>query len=228
MNITNSNKFQKSIIVILVISFLLITTCTNEKTMTGNNQNPALEKPTDSNDFFSDPTENDPWPEFTNRYGVNFNDFANFYCLMIILMFPSETTDKWLEQLSDTPNPNTLDQSYDFRDNYLQKSPKGEMYIASYYFLSKYGIENNLVMKHSLEHLSLMNLGLEVSQELQHGTNDDLVLINKSTYDDCKNILKVYRNSKNHSEIDFVLDSLETDLEKYYNKPKAVIAADFQ
>ncbi|MBU0528172.1 hypothetical protein KKF86_00210, partial [bacterium] len=97
-----------------------------------------------------------------------------------------------------------------------------------YYFLSEYGIDNNLVMKHSLEHLSLMNLGIEVSRELQHGTNDNKILINKSTYDDCKNIVKIYRESDNHTEVDFMLDYLETDLEKYYNKPKAEIATDFQ
>lgn len=112
--------------------------------------------------------------------------------------------------------------------NFLTKSKKGKDYIASYYMLSKYGIDNHLVLNHSLEHLSLMNSGMKIWYELQYGTNNNKILINKSTYDDLKNIFKIYSDSENHKEIDVVLDHLETDLEKYYNKTKAEIAADFK
>ena len=41
---------------------------------------------------------------------------------------------------------NNLSIQYDFRDNYLSKSRKGKDYIEYYYELSKFGIENNLVL----------------------------------------------------------------------------------
>jgi len=121
---------------------------------------------------------------------------------------------------SDTPHK--------FRDNYLAQSIKGIDYIYSYYILSDYGIENNLVMKYPLEHLSIMETGIEVSQELQHEMNQSKILINKSTYDDLKGLTKVYRQSKNYENIEPVLDYLEADLDKYYNKTKSEIAADFE
>lgn len=83
-------------------------------------------------------------------------------------------------------------------------------------------------MRHSFEHLSLMNTGIDVARNLQHETNNNKILINKSTYDDLKDIVKIYRDSENHKDIDVVLDYLETDLEKYYNKTKVDIAADFE
>ncbi|NHZ84583.1 MAG: hypothetical protein GWP19_01715 [Planctomycetia bacterium] len=132
-------------------------------------------------------------------------------------------------QNPETPKNKTtlIEDAYHFRDDFLLKSKKGFDYICSYYLLSNYGIDNNLVMKHSLEHLSLMNLGIEASQELQHGTNNNQILINRSTYDNLKDIVKIYRDSENHQDIDPVLDYLDTDLEKYYNKTKAEIATDF-
>ena len=116
---------------------------------------------------------------------------------------------------------------YKFRDNYLAQSIKGIDYIYSYYILSDYGIENNLVMKHSLEHIKMMNTGIEISQALQHGLNNNKILINNSTYGGLKKLTKIYRDSENHDEVDIILDYLEADLEKYYNKTKAEIAADF-
>jgi hypothetical protein len=113
-------------------------------------------------------------------------------------------------------------------NNFITKSEKGKDYIASYYALSEYGINNHIVSKHSLEHLSLMNSGIKIWYELQYGNNDNKIIINKSTYDDLKNIFKIYSDSENHKEIDVVLDYLKTDLEKYYNKTKAEIATDFR
>ncbi len=112
--------------------------------------------------------------------------------------------------------------------NFIATSKKGKDYIASYHVLSKYGIDNHLVSNHSLEHLSLMNSGIKIWYELQYGNNDTKIMINKSTYDDLKNIFKIYGDSENHKEIDTVLDYLKTDLEKYYNKTKAEIAIDFK
>ena len=112
--------------------------------------------------------------------------------------------------------------------NFITDSKKGKDYIASYHVLSEYGIDNHLVSNYSLKHLSLMNSGIKIWYELQYGNNDNKIIINKSVYDDLKNIFKIYSDSENHKEIDSVLDYLKTDLEKYYNKTKAEIATDFK
>lgn len=73
-----------------------------------------------------------------------------------------------------------------------------------------------------------METGIDVSKELQHRTIDNQILITRSTYSDLKDIVNIYRESENHADIDIVLDCLETDLEKYYNKTKAAIAMDLE
>ena len=215
-------RFKNPIITILISSLFLISTCTNNDSVTGNTTDGSLNKPSDYEDIF----------------GTNSNDSTSFEAFInlappwlrpqtqtmenvcfIVYLFASKTG------INDQSKVNS---SYDFRDNYLAQSDKGIAYIYSYYFLSEYGIENNLVMKYPMEHLKLMNLGIEVSRELQYGADENKILINRSTYDDCKNIVQVYRESDNHTEIDFVLDYLETDLEEYYNKTKAEIAAEFE
>ena len=117
---------------------------------------------------------------------------------------------------------------YYFRDNYLTKSTQGNEYIAAYYLLSKYGIENNLVNKYYKEHYELLQNSIEIAYDLQYGRNANQVLINKQTSEKLKDMLKVYRKSLNHREIEPLLNYLEADLEKYYNKPKYEIAADFK
>ena len=113
-------------------------------------------------------------------------------------------------------------------ENYLSTSPKGNKYINYYYAISKYGIKNNLVNNYYKEHYELMAKSREIAYDLQHGNNNYRILIDKSVYNDFKEMLELYRTHPNHTEIDPVLDYLEADLEKYYNKPKNTIARDFQ
>ncbi len=121
-----------------------------------------------------------------------------------------------------------LSSSYKFRDDYLLKSGKGEVYTTCYYLLSKYGIENNLVNKYYKEHYELLKNSIAIAYDLQYGNDNNNILINKNTSDTLKDMLKIYRNSSNHREIEPILNYLEADLEKYYNKPKFQIAADFE
>ena len=98
----------------------------------------------------------------------------------------------WINSTLNSPNCNIENQQgYDFRDKYLIKSEKGELYTACYYLLSHYAIENNLLMKYPLEHISIMETGIEVSKELQHGTNNNRILINKSTYKNLNELSKI-------------------------------------
>jgi len=210
---------------ILILS-LLTFSCSTDNSITGGSDQTNLSKPMDIDGINSTkPNISDYIPPW---YSAGFTkipkklepltEFAENVCFIFWLI-----GDK---KKSDDNNSNIKD-SYSFRDNYLYKSEKGIDYIYSYYILSEYGIENNLVMRHSLEHLSLMNTGLAVAQELQHGINNSKILIDKPIYDDLQDIVEIYRDSENHKDIDVVLDYLEVDLEKYYNKPKAEIAVDF-
>lgn len=193
---------------LIIILSLLIFSCSTDNSITGGLDQTNLSKPSDINSPASDDQEVDDY------------DKCVFLAVALnpgVLIF-----------LNVSEPPSNFSIPYDFRDNYLSKSKKGNGYITAYYILSNYSIENNLLMKYSSEHLSLMNTGLDFSRELQHSANDNQILINKSIYTDLKDIVKIYRNSENHTDIDIVLDYLETDLEKYYNKTKAEIAVDFE
>ena len=228
MIIKQINNFQKFLSILLIFSTFLVFSCSTNDSITGDNKISRLEKPSEIEDFFS------PKPPI-NEWTLSYPNLAKLLllidtaekgelCVFFIygkVFTPPENIEGDEESLS-------LSELYNFRDNYLLNSQKGQLYTASYYILSEYGIENNLVMKYSMEHLSLMNTGIAVSRELQHGTNDSKILINKSTYDDLKNIVKIYRDSENHTDIEPILNYLETDLEKYYNKTKAEIAVDFE
>lgn len=192
----------------IIILSLLTFSCSTDNSITGGSDQTNLSKPSDINSPDSDDQEVDDY------------DKCVFLAVALnpgVLIF-----------LNVSEPPSNLSIPYDFRDNFLKNSEKGSDYIKYYYELSKYGIENNLVLNHPLEHISLINTGIAFSYDLQHGINDNKILINRSTYDDLKDIVKIYRESENHADIDIVLDYLGTDLKKYYNKTKAEIAANFE
>jgi len=221
----------------IIILSLLTVSCSTDNSVTGNSDQTNLSKPSDIIDYFSEDdgligydqwikSLYDHWmgrylEDNLSRLAPNASSAADAACFLVWIVSNPFAFGK-INNFDDLSNV------YDFRDNYLLKSEKGQNYIFSYYIISKYGIDNNLIMKHSMEHLSLMNAGIAVSSELQQGTNDNQILITRSTYDDLKDIMKIYRNSEYHQEIDPILDYLETDLEKYYSKTKADIAADFE
>lgn len=214
-------KFRGSIVIFLIASMFLITTCTTENSIIGSDQ--TLSKTTsvvDINSPVSEDDEYDWWDAFIDLFGVNTNMEAA--CFWIVFIRPPRPPILQQSHVDD------LSKQYDFRDNFLLKSDKGKAYTASYYILSKYGIENNLVNKYYKEHYELLKSSMEVAYDLQYGSNNNRIIINKNIVDDLKDMLKVYRSSPNHKEIEPVLDYLEADLEKYYDKPKYKIAADFE
>ena len=224
---------SKLFIPIIILS-LLTFSCSTDNSITGGSDQTNLSKPIDLTDIYSKK------PQGGGKSGTDnlINAIEKIWKKIEPMLKGADKNSQELcgvsfylgSRFAYDPN-NDLHKNaniaYDFRDNYLVETRKGQAYTASYYLLSIYGIENNLLMKHSMEILSLMNTGIEVSQELQHGTNDNKILINKTIYDNCKNIVKIYRDSENHNDIEPVLQYLEADLEKYYNKNKAEIAADF-
>lgn len=209
-------KLFYPIIILTLISF----SCSTDNSITGSSNQTNLSKPND--------IENISSPGSNDEDGYDFFE-AIKYIFNSLNQDQQEACIFFSTAIFTIPGPiSKSSKAYDFRDNYPSKSETGNGYIASYYILSNYGIENDLVMRHSLEHLSLMNAGIDIARNLQHGTNNNKILINRSIYDDCKDIVKIYRNSESHEEIDPILDYLEADLEKYYNKTKAEIAVDFE
>jgi hypothetical protein len=216
-------KFKNPIAIILLISFFLISTCTTNDSITGSSDQ-TLGKTTDVADSNSTAKV---WP--VQEGYLHILDAMESWLFGHNLNF---NIDKCLiENIlggGDSHSCNQLTKSYEFRDNYLSKSDKGEVYTVCYYFLSKYGVENNLVNEYHKEHYDLLKSSIEIAYDLQYGSNTNRILINKSTSDHLKDMLEVYRNSQNVKEIEPILNYLEADLEKYYNKPKYEIAADFE
>ena len=228
MSFYRTSVWYKYYFLIIILSLINLS-CSTDNSITGKSNQNNLNKPLDIETFFSTTPGSDYIPPTV----------ANLVSLLKLIETIENAQLCIFFTTGYLPDPDKilgfgLDQSiivndaYDFRDNYLLKSQKGQKYTLAYYLLSEYGIENNLAMKHSLEHLQLMNTGIELSQELQHGIDQNKILIDKSAYNDLKNITKIYRNSENHDDIDFILDYLEADVEKYYNKTKAEIAMDFE
>lgn len=226
MSIKHMNTFQKPLSIILLFSFLFVFSCSVEDSVTNSNDQVVLEKPFE----IEAPASDNPWDTFVETLGEDAIRTMTYGVFLIILAQTGKVigSGPCFQGLTES-NGETNKIAYDFRDKYLLKSEKGEIYTIGYYLLSHYGIENDLVMRYPLEHLSIMETGIEISKGLQHNNNDDRVLINKSTYNDLKNLVAIYRNAENKLNLDItpVLNYLETDLEKYYNKPKAEIAADF-
>ena len=222
-------QIKSPIAIILIAIFFTIITCTTDNSITGN-ADLSLAKPTGTTDISSAASGDDDcvstdigeWILIT--YGM-YGPGGLIVALMNRLLdkgyydgLPSGGWD-W--------NNNISKPSYDFRDNYLSKSEKGREYTKFYYELSKYGIKNNLINKYPKEHLELLITSTAIAHNLQYGNKNDKILIDLEISDKFKDMLKVYGHSTNHRKIDTILDYLEEDLDKYYNKPKCEIAMDF-
>lgn len=223
-------KFKKPITIVLLFSFFLISTCTTNDSITGNTDR-SLGKTTgvDKINSSAGVETTNPFAEtmekIFNRLSFSNQEVAGMCMVIAVLALSPWIADN--EYHDDSHNDNILSKHYDFRDNYLANSDKGEVYIACYYILGQYGIENNLVNQYYKEHYELLQNSMQIAYDLQHGSNTNRILLNKKISDDLKDMLKVYRNSLNSQEIELVLNYLEADLEKYYNKPKYEIAMDF-
>ena len=219
-------KFTLPFVFALIISFLLMTTCTTDNSITGNS-NQALAKPSDVLDIYSTASDDD---EELTPVQIYINRLIGWIALQY------SNSDRMSEHTQtlcylyegDTQPTEGLQKSYDFRDNYLSKSKKGEIYTACYYLLSTYGIENNLVNKYYIEHHELLKSSVKIAYQLQHGSSNDQILIKNEFAEKLEDMLKVYRNHQKHRDVDPVLDFLELELNKYQNKPKSEISADFK
>ncbi len=224
------NKFQKTISILLLFSYLFIFSCSNDIIITNSANETDLQKQSGFGGINSGDDDNiSPWDDVIDRLSDDrlHELIAGFLLLVYVTDIDVPGRDNILCLINRFSSDRNSNIAYDFRDNYLSHSDKGKIYTVLYYYLSYYSIENNIVMKYPLEHLAIIETGIEVSKELQNGINTNNILINKSTYDALKSISKIYRQSENHQDIEPVLDYLETDLEKYYNKPQAEIAVDF-
>jgi hypothetical protein len=227
-------EIRNSMAIILIAIFLTTVTCTTDNSITGNTGQylgktagvVADSSKTSNDDCVA---SDDPFGEL--GFGSAFGTDYNFRNRPIVVLMNSLLDEGLLDELpTDGWNygANITKPSYSFRDNYLSKTVKGKKYTKYYYELSKYGIKNNLVNKYPKEHLGLLIISIDIVQNLQHGSNNNRILINEQISDALKDMLKVYRNSPNHEEIEPVLEYLEADLEKYRNKPKHEIALDFE
>ena len=219
-------KIVKSVhLVCLSTIFLFIASCSSEKSITGNSEQ-AIAKPADVLEI------NSPSSDDENLTPVDI--YINRLIGWIALQYSNSNRMNEHKQTlcyiyeGDTQPTEGLQKSYDFRDNYLSKSKKGEVYTACYYLLSKYGIENNLVNKYYKEHHELIKSSIKIAFQVQHGSSNEQVLIKNDFAEKLDDMLKIYGNHKNHRDIEPVLEYFELELNKYQNKPKSAIAADFK
>ena len=213
----------------IIILSLLIFSCSTDNSITQSSNEIILEK---SSSINSEVPSYSLWPL------ISFIGFINPYaaddCLLKVELFApyllgddsDNNSNSKYSSLFDNRDE-IVDNSYDFRNNYLNINEKGKIYIYCYYKLSEYSIANNIIGKYYKEHLEITPLCIDIAYELQHGNNPNHVPFMDSNFDKLNKMIDIYRNTDNHKEIDIVLDYLETDLEKYYNKAKAEIAADF-
>jgi len=238
-------KIKISFLFALIISFLLITTCSNDSSITGNSDK-TIAKPTElfeTNNSQSDENK-DCTIDISERILLIYLDngaeglIVAMINWVLINKYHKDLPGDYLDGLDPeyfsgpggSPKYNKIvtQPLYNFRDNYLSKSNKGQEYTKYYYELSKYGIQNNLVNKYPLEHIELLLISTAIAQDLQNGASNDQVLIDNEFAEKIEDMLKVYGNHKNHRDIDPVLDYLELELNKYTNKPKSEIDKDFQ
>ena len=197
------SKYKSTIT--LITLFLLIATCTTDNTITGNSDQ-SLAKPTGVLDVNSPESGDDPNIIIQHLRDIIIDEGPEAFCIAGIDWLlegeyaqPGTFVDPYSR---DNPtgigiNNSIVNSSYDFRDNYLSKSEKGEVYTACYYLLSKYGIENNLVGKYYKEHYDLLKSSIVIAHDLQHGNNNNQILINNDIADKLEEMLKIYKNHNN-------------------------------
>ena len=220
---------NKSISTILLLMVLI--SCTSDSS-TGYNDSSTLNKPVDYEDIFSTSSEdNDPADNFTKSLERLVNKLLKIYkgdrTAEAICFIGTGALNIAAGTLLTGPSDSQYRDSANFRDNYLLKSEKGNTYNNCYILLSNYAYNNNLVLAHPIKHLAAFNIGYEISQNLQYAQNDLMVLINFSDYMKFKEMIALYRTTENHEEIDSILDYLESDLNRFCNKPIAEIAQEF-
>ena len=212
---------KRPLITILLALVFLTVSCTNDNSITGNS-NQSLNKPTDITEIATGVEEVTPAEEYMRKL------LAWIVLEYIDALAVRDGGIGCAYVLDGDDTEEHLSKPYDFRDNYLSKSEKGEVYTACYYLLSTYGIKNNLVNKYYKEHIELLKTSTAIAYNLQHGTNNDRILIENEFANNLREMLNIYKQHPNHRDIDPVLDYLEMDLKKYKNEPKYKIAVDFQ
>lgn len=213
---------------------MLSFSCTNTDTITGNSGN-NLAKPSNIEDTYS----SSYWTLDQFLLPLLFIGAVDAYdnCLLAIELFAPylisddeddshHETDELYNNLYENREI-IFEKSYDFRDNYLSNSTNGRKYIEYYRKLSKYSVKNNLINKYYKEHLKITPKAVSLAYNLQHGKKSDELIIDNNISNEVMDLIKIYRNSLNHREIDDILNNIEKDLKKYTNKPKSVIDADF-
>ena len=229
MTLRYFTNFQKPVSIIFLFSILFIFSCGSDNSITNSSDNITINKPLDIHDENS-VTSKYPrykwlvWeipPEVTG-------------CILLMDLFAPYLLElHGISEIKSDNNTNSklqkewTEKSYDFRDNYLSSSIKGKEYIYCYYKLSEYSIKNNLYGEYYKEHLKIIPMCINIASNIQYGNENNYIPIGNSNYNSLQKILDIYRNSENNKNIKPVIDYLEADLEKYYNKPKAEIAADF-
>lgn len=120
-----------------------------------------------------------------------------------------------------------IEQSYDFRDDYLSKSSKGNIYINYYENLSEYSIENNIIGEYYKEHLLITPLCVSMAKNLQYGQNGEEIIVDNNSYNELKNIIEIYRRSNPPNNITNILNYLENDLDRFRSMTKSQIDLEF-
>ncbi len=164
---------KRTTILVIIIAVLFNFSCTDNNNLTGNVSNPDLMKPYDEEDFTSD--NPNPFEGYASM-----ESFWNAMVRIVGLLPPQQLNLCAWFATGLIPQPSTniisqnieIDKSYDFRDNFLLKSEKGTVYVACYYLLSQYGIQNQLISKHLNQHINFLLKTNELAFQLQHNNDN--------------------------------------------------------
>jgi hypothetical protein len=112
-------------------------------------------------------------------------------------------------------------EAYNFRDDFLKNTEKGQAYIRHYYNLSKV-MKEVMNAENFSKHLAFAKATFEVSETLERGENNKIPL--KDSYvNEAFEFIKIYRKATKDKNTIESLNEIEHDLKEFRGKSKEKI-----
>ena len=139
----------------------------------------------------------------------------------------TEETNEEIQERNLSLQPLNLDIARNFRDNFLNNSNKGRLYIEYYYKINYILQGMDFIKKVSL--ISEYELAIKlysIINDIENAPNNQ-ILINSDDNDFLVSHLNKMKSLSRNSEFISILDNLILDINNYTNKTKSEILVDF-
>jgi len=119
--------------------------------------------------------------------------------------------------------PIDLKRAYSFRDEFLKNSKLGSKYIDYHYKIAEYPNEAVIILNNFNDCYHFAIELYKIADRLESGA-DSTIVFNGEFYNEAMNIMALYRDEPTlDPSIHAVLDSIESDLNKFVNKDRGYI-----